>query len=117
MNTDTGQIYRTEADILEAIERGENVVPVSDEVAELMELGKEAIQKRNRWKEGMLYFNQPHRNSEPNKNGNRKYRRDLIRGTKSIAAGNTRGFPPKNYKEKVESVTIAKEETTFDAVV
>jgi hypothetical protein len=41
MNTDTGKIYRG-IEIDEAIKRGEPVVPVSEEVARLVELGQAA---------------------------------------------------------------------------
>jgi hypothetical protein len=37
MNTDTGQIYRGEMEIQAARRRGENVVRVSEKVAQIME--------------------------------------------------------------------------------
>jgi hypothetical protein len=42
MNTDTGQIYRDVEEIKAAKSRGENVVEVSPQVAELMELAQAA---------------------------------------------------------------------------
>lgn len=39
MNTETGQIYRGEAEIAAARRRGEPIVPVSERVANLMEGG------------------------------------------------------------------------------
>lgn len=51
MNTDTGEILRGSKAIREAQARGEPIVPVSDKIARLVQLGqaaKEATQTRKR---------------------------------------------------------------------
>jgi hypothetical protein len=52
MNTDTGKIYRGEVAIKAAQDRGENVVPVSERVAELMTAARRdrSTQARNKRK-------------------------------------------------------------------
>ena len=48
MNTNTGQIYRTKEEIEAAKARGEPLVPVSDRVAEIIEAGHRALNRRER---------------------------------------------------------------------
>lgn len=48
MNTETGQIYRGEAAIASARARGEPVVPVSERVADAVELGMNRAARRAR---------------------------------------------------------------------
>lgn len=47
MNTDDGRIYRSAEDIAAARERGEPLVEVSEEVALLMEEGRESRKARH----------------------------------------------------------------------
>jgi hypothetical protein len=48
MNTETGQVYRGDAAIRAAQERGEPVVPVSERVAEAVEYGMNRAARRAR---------------------------------------------------------------------
>lgn len=48
MNSETGQVYRGLEAILAAEARGEPVVPVSDRVAEAVEVGMKALNRRDR---------------------------------------------------------------------
>jgi hypothetical protein len=52
MNVDTGKVYTTESEIRAARERGENLVPVSKRVAELMSFARQerTRQARNKRK-------------------------------------------------------------------
>lgn len=47
MNTETGKVYSGADEIREAIERGEPVVPISEDVREIVEHGKRVIAMRN----------------------------------------------------------------------
>ena len=46
MNTDTGQIYRTDEAIKAALARGEPIVEVSELVAKFVELGQQVSEKQ-----------------------------------------------------------------------
>jgi hypothetical protein len=48
MNTETGNIYRTQLDIDAARQRGEPVVDVSEHVADAVEIGMQALQRAER---------------------------------------------------------------------
>lgn len=48
MNADTGQVYRELEEIAAAQERGEPLVMVSDEVADAVEIGMEALSRARR---------------------------------------------------------------------
>jgi hypothetical protein len=54
MNTDTGQIYRTNDEIIDARARGESITMVSDNVAAMVERGAIEMDKdakRAAWRE------------------------------------------------------------------
>lgn len=48
MNTETGQIYRGATEIAAAQARGETLVPVSERVADAVEIGMEALNRAER---------------------------------------------------------------------
>ena len=48
MNTETGQIYRDEEEIRAAMLRGENLVEVSERVAQLVEAGQKVLNRAER---------------------------------------------------------------------
>ncbi len=54
MNTETGKIYKTAEEIEAARKRGEPLVPISDYVAEVMEAGHTALNRKERRKQKSL---------------------------------------------------------------
>lgn len=48
MNTETGAVYRGDAAVRAAMERGEPIAPISEEVARMVEAGKLALEGGHR---------------------------------------------------------------------